>query len=160
LFVFASKYGIIGAGVSIAAIILFFLLDGEVPTLLNPVVMLAVLIWGQLSYRNVGVPPIAYGETLGVGVLISLWFGVITMIYTMIHWNFVDTGIGARVLEQAQQVLLEQGIAESDAQVAMDIQKMMIGPIISPLLGFLGVMIMGTVLSLITSIFTRKSAAE
>lgn len=36
----------------------------------------------------------------------------------------------------------------------------MIGPIITPVMGFLGLMLAGTLASLITSIFTRKSAAE
>jgi len=160
LFVFASKYGLIGAGVSIAAVLLFFVLDSSVPAFVNPIVILAVLIWGQLDYRKVGVPPIGYGEVLGVGVLVILWFATVTMIFNMIHWSFIDTEMTTRVLQQLEQTLSEQGLSESDAKVAMDMQQMMIGPIMTPVMGFLGLMLAGTLASLITSIFTRKSATE
>ena len=160
LFGFSSKYGLIGAGISIAAALLFFILDSETPQFLNIAIILGVLLWGQLAYRKVGLPPISYGETLGLGVLVILWFGIPTTIYGMIHWSFIETDIGTRVLQQAEQALNAQGLSERDAKAAMEAQKMMIGPIVTPLVGFVSVMIIGTLMGLITSIFTRRANSE
>ena len=51
----------------------------------------------------------------------------------------------------------EQGLPDDQIDAAMALQKNVIGPVVTPLLGFISVMLIGTVLSLITSIFMRRS---
>ena len=158
MFSFAAKYGGIGAAITIIMTLLTFMLDVQLPSWIGIGVMLGVLIWGQLAYRKSSELGISYGETFGLGILILLVLAVLSSVYTALHWGLIDPEMGARVLAQGEEALRQQGISGAQLDSAMDVQKMMMGPIITPIIGLFTSMLMGTVMALITSIFTRKAA--
>lgn len=158
MFPFAAKYGALGAAIVIVGTVLTFMLDVELPPWISIGIMLGVLIWGQLAYRKSTELGISYGETFGLGVLIILVLSVLSSIYTAIHWGLIDPEMGARILAQGEEALRQQGMSGAQLDAAMDVQKMMMGPIVTPVIGLITSMLMGTVMALITSIFTRKAA--
>jgi hypothetical protein len=122
------------------------------------VLMLGIILWGQFEYRKAASPPVDYGEILGLGVIVMLYFGVIVTIYGMVHWSFIDTGATERILAGAEEALSNSGMPADQVRSTLEMQKNMIGPVVTPLLGFVSVMILGTIMALITSIFMRRKA--
>jgi hypothetical protein len=91
-----------------------------------------------------------------VGFVIVLYIVVIGTLYNLIHWNVVDPGIVERTLAAAEAAMRSQGIPQEQMEQAMGVQKMMIGPVVTPLLGLVTVTIMGAFLCAMTSIFMRR----
>ena len=160
LFKFALKFGLIGAAVSIVLTLLFFLLDMPESTLSQYAsypVLLGIILWGQIAYRKAETLVIGYGETFGLGVMIICYYALVTTVYLIVHWSFIDLELASRVTAVAEETLRSQGLPEDQLGPAIEMQKMLIGPIATPVMGFIGTMFIGTILSLITSIFTRRA---
>jgi hypothetical protein len=159
VFAFALKYGVIGGALSAVVTLGSFVVgmsESPVGGIAIYVILLVVLIWGQIGYRLSAPPPVEYGEAFVVGFVIILYFVVVGTLYNLIHWNFIDPGIMERTLAAAEAAMRGQGIPEEQMQQAMGVQKMMIGPVATPLIGLVTLTIMGAILCLITSIFIRK----
>ncbi len=78
----------------------------------------------------------------------------------MIHFSFVDTESLVRAQAAAEQALRMQGLPDDQIEAALGIQEAMSGPIVAPLLGSISTMVVGTIIALISSIFTRKKPAD
>ncbi len=159
VFAFALKYGVIGGVLSVMVTLGSFaagVSESPIAGIAVYVILLAVLIWGQIEYRRSAPPPVEYGEAFVVGFVIVLYIVVICTLYNLIHWNVVDPGIVDRTLAAAEAAMRGQGIPQEQMEQAMGVQKMMIGPVVTPLLGLVTVTIMGAFLCAITSIFMRR----
>jgi hypothetical protein len=159
VFAFAAKFGIIG-GAAVVAIQAVILAIGADPLpVISSLIMVGALVWGQWAYRQAGDPPISYGETFGLGILVLVCFNTIALVYALVLWNLIDPGITERVIAQAQDAIRQQGLPDDQVQAAMDIQKLFIGPVATPFMGFVSSMLIGTLIALITSIFTKNNNA-
>jgi hypothetical protein len=159
---FAMKFGAIGGAISIALSLLFFALAMSESPLLqyaNYLLILAIIVWGQFEYRRAETLTISYGETFGLSMLIMCYFTVLVTAYGIIHWSLIDPETANRVMAAAEAAVRGQNLPEQQFEVAMQMQKLLIGPIVTPLFGALGTMLIGVLISLITSIFMRRGLA-
>jgi|TARA_Y100000310_G_scaffold344523_1_gene457740 hypothetical protein len=162
VFKFGMKFGLVGAAVTVALTLLLFVLDmseSSIGQYANYAVILGIILWGQIAYRKAESLAIGYGETFGLAVLIVCYYAAVVAVYTMIHWTVIDVEIATRVKEVAEAALLAQGLPEDQLEAARQIQQLFIGPIATPVMGFIVTLFIGIILSLITSIFTRRANA-
>ncbi|MFN8209833.1 MAG: DUF4199 domain-containing protein [Bacteroidales bacterium] len=99
---------------------------------------------------------ITYGHSLGAGVVIFLYYSVITAIFTYILYKFIDTGLVNKQLELVEETLVKRNVPQQAIDSGMALQrKIMVPEFIAPM-SIIGNMFFGTIVSLIVSIFTRK----
>jgi hypothetical protein len=109
------------------------------------------------SYRdNVKHGQFTYGESMGAGVIICLYYSVIMAVFAYILYSFIDTGLVAKQLAFAEEAMQKKGLPQAAIDTAMTMQSKIMKPAIMAPLSILGNMLWGVVISLIVSIFVRK----
>jgi hypothetical protein len=109
------------------------------------------------SYRdNVKHGQSTYGESMGAGVIICLYYSVIMAVFAYILYSFIDTGLVAKQLAFAEEAMQKKGLPQAAIDTAMTMQSKIMKPAIMAPLSILGNMLWGVVISLIVSIFVRK----
>ena len=118
---------------------------------------IVILFYMIKSYRDSHLYGfITYGQSLGVGVIIFLYYSIITAVFTYILYKFIDTSLIAKLLALTEETLGKRGLTQEQMGAAMMIQKKIMIPEILPVLGIIVSMFFGTIMSLIVSIFTRN----
>lgn len=121
------------------------------------VVLIFLLFYLIRSYRNNYLSGyITYGQSLGAGVIICLYYSLISAVFTYILFKFIDTGLTAKLLAFTEESMVKRGIPQAQIDAGMSIQKKIMVPEIMAPLSILSNMFYGTIISLIVSIFTRK----
>lgn len=120
-------------------------------------ILVVVLYFLLKSYRdNYLHGYITYGQSVSAGVIIFLYYAVISAVFTYILYAFIDTGLVAKQLEFAEEVMLKKGVPQEAIEAGLKMQKKFIKPEIMAPFSILGNMVTGLILSLLVSIFIRK----
>lgn len=160
LYVFAGKYGVLGAIVSIVITLLFFMLNMQDSVWLNivyAILVVVIILWGQYEYGKTQTSSAGYGRMVGLGVLIVLYYAILTGVYGFIHLGYIDTEMMSRGLAAAEEAMLLQGLPDEQIRIALEYQAKFTSPLVASLFGAVGSMAIGTIISLITSIMMKKN---
>lgn len=121
------------------------------------IVLIVGLVLGIRSYRDKYRKGfLTYGQSLGAGVIIMLYYSIIAAIFTYVLYVFIDPSMPEKILAVTEQKLIDRGMAESMIEQSMKIQSKIMVPWVMSLFALIGGVFNGTILSLIISIFTRK----
>ncbi len=115
-------------------------------------IMAGFILWAQIDYRRSEILPVEYGDAFKVGAMTTLYIAVIAILYGFLHWNVIDPETGARALAAAEAALAEQNLPPDQAEQAMAVQRVMVGPIVGGVISC----IVGIIISLLTAIGTRR----
>ena len=116
-----------------------------------------ILYYMIKSYRNNWLHGyMTYGQSVGAGVIIFLYYAVISAIFTYILYKFIDTGLTAKLLSFSEDTLVKRGMSQQMIDAGMAFNKKIFTPGIMALMSVFWIMLEGTIISLIISIFTRK----
>ncbi len=121
------------------------------------VIMLAGLWLAQLNYRKKylgGFMP--YSKAFVVGFLMVLFATILSAIYTFIFFKYIDPNAMAEAKQLAEQSMLKRGMTDQQIDQSMAIMAKFQTPMWYAIWGFLASLVIGTILALITSAFTRK----
>lgn len=157
------RYGLILGLVSVifSFLQLTFIEDPETPLRWLSVIILIggiVLTHKQFKQQNQGF--MSYGQGLAIGTIVSAVSGVIGGVFTYIYFTFIDPSYMARVMELTRSRMEEKGMPDAQIDQAMAwTQKFATGPI-SMLFTILGALLMGFLISLVVSAFTKNSRPE
>lgn len=99
---------------------------------------------------------ITYGQSVGAGIVIFIYYSLITALFIYVLYAIIDPGLSAKQLVFIEEEMLKRGIQQEALDAAMKIQEKIIKPGIMAPFSILGNMITGLVLSLLISIFIRK----
>jgi len=118
----------------------------------------AVLLFLLLkSYRdNINHGQITYGESVGAGTIICLYYSIIMAVFAYILYTVIDTGLVAKQLAFAEEAMQAKGLPQASIDAAMKMQQKIMTPAIMAPISILGNMLWGVVLSLLISIFIKK----
>lgn len=120
-------------------------------------ILLVVLFLMLKSYReNYLHGFMTYGQSLGAGVIIFLYSAIISAIFTYILYKFIDTGLVAKQLAFIEEAMVKKGAPQQAIDAGMAMQRKLMVPEIMAPLSIISQMFIGTIISLIVSIFTRK----
>jgi hypothetical protein len=121
------------------------------------VVQIALLYFLLKSYRdNYMHGQITYGQSVGAGVVITLYSALIGAIFMYILYTVIDSGLTDKQLAFVEEKMLQKGIPQEAVDAGMAIQRKIMKPEIMAPFSVLGSMFFGTILSLIVSIFIKK----
>ncbi|HNR41430.1 MAG TPA: DUF4199 domain-containing protein [Bacteroidales bacterium] len=99
---------------------------------------------------------ITYGQSVGAGMVIFIYYSLITALFIYLLYAVIDPGLTEKQLVFVEEEMLKKGIQQDALDAAMTIQKKIIKPGIMAPFSILGNIITGLVLSLLVSIFIRK----
>ena len=115
------------------------------------VVIDAVVLWLGIRAVRDEQPgrTLTYGQRLGAGVMISLYSGLMSAVYTYLHFRFINVNFADYTIDMVRAKWAAAGLAESQMAQAEKMTRAMLAPGIQALLVPVFTVLIGTVLSLI-----------
>jgi hypothetical protein len=125
--------------------------------------MLVGIILATLSWRKeVMNGYISYGQALGFGCLTFLFTGIVSGIFTFVFFQFIDPGAINTLMQASEEALLKSSPELPDEQLdaALEMQRRFMTPVLLSITIFFSNVLVGCLMSLITSIFLKKKVKE
>lgn len=124
---------------------------------LSFVIILAGVWLVQLNYRKKYMGGyMIYSKAFMVGFLTIIFASILAGIYTFIFFKYIDPNAMAEAKQIAEQSMIKQGMTDQQIDRSMAIMEKFQTPGWFTAWGVLANIIIGTILVLITSIFTKK----
>jgi hypothetical protein len=98
----------------------------------------------------------SYGQGLGVGTLMSAICGIISNFFSMAYMKFIDPTITEQIMKKAIEDMEKKGIPDDQIDQAMEMSKMFMNPGAMFVMGLLGTILIGFILSLIIAAIVKK----
>jgi uncharacterized membrane protein YdjX (TVP38/TMEM64 family) len=158
-----TKYGLI-QGVVSAAVSIISTLAAIRPSwaggVLTTALLVVLIVMAQREFRNTHNGVMAYGEGLWSGTLLSMIAAIVAAVLLYVYVRYINTNFLATAI-RAQQALLEQrGITGAQAQQAMGIIGAVMTPVGVAVSSLISGVVVGFVVALIATIFTRSATAR
>jgi hypothetical protein len=162
-FIYALTLSICGA---LLSLLLYFtgfqtekLATGQYFQWLGFVIMFAVLWLGIKAVRDEAPEKgLSYGRGVGTGTLISLYSGLMSSVYSFIHFKFVNTGFADYQLAMIRPKWEAAGMGEAQMDQAEKFTRAMLGPVAQAIMTPIFVLIFGVICSLIIAAFLKRAA--
>jgi hypothetical protein len=120
-------------------------------------IQIVVLFFLVKSYRdNYTYGNITFGQALGAGVIICLYYAIIMAVFTYILYAVIDTGLLDKQLAFAEEQMVKRGATQAQIDVGMSFQEKIMKPAILAPMSIFGSMFSGVIMSLIVAAFVRK----
>lgn len=120
-------------------------------------VQIVVLYFLVKSYRdNYLHGMISFGQSLGAGMVIFLYYAIISAIFIYLLYTVIDANLLDKQLVYMEEQLLKRGLPQEAIDMSMEIQKKILKPAIMAPVSILGSMFQGLIMSLIVAAFVRK----
>ena len=117
----------------------------------------AVLFYGTKTFRDNNLDGyISYGHALGFGMIIILFAGIFSSIYFAIHITLIDSDYITKLLAFSEEQLLNKNMPDEQIEMALEMQKKMMKPLIMSILGFINTAFFGLIMALISSAIVKK----
>ncbi|MBC8004749.1 MAG: DUF4199 domain-containing protein [Verrucomicrobia bacterium] len=114
------------------------------------------IIMAQINYRDRELNGVvSYGQALGFGVAVMLFVGIITTLYNLIIFK-IDPSLIEQAKIMQEEALLERGMSEEQIEASMAMTAKMMTPGWMAIMALFGSVLIGTIISLVTSIFVKR----
>lgn len=97
-----------------------------------------------------------YGQAIGAGMVIIVYYAILTAIFTYILYAIIDTGLIDKQMAAAEELMMKKGYPQSQIDAGMAVQKKLMKPELMAPFSILGTVLSGLIISLIVGIFVRK----
>ncbi|MBN2862285.1 MAG: DUF4199 domain-containing protein [Bacteroidales bacterium] len=152
--------GLILALIGIVYTLVMYFLDlslNKVQGYVFILVQLVVLFYLVKSYRdNYMHGIISFGQALGAGVVICLYYSIIIAVFTFILYKFIDPDLVDRTLAMTEELMLKRGLSQAQMDTAMGVQTKIMKPGFIAGMGIFGSMFQGLIMSLLIAAFVHK----
>lgn len=116
---------------------------------------------GMRGFGNqAGEEGFSYGRALGFGVAQAFFASILLGFFTFILYKFIDTGLKDQLIIFTEEKLLAKGMAEDQIEMAMNMVKKTMSPVILGFSQILNMTFLGFLVSLIFAIFMKKKPAN
>lgn len=133
-------------------------LDSQGPaSYVSYLILIGGLAWGITQYRdkqNGGL--ISYGRSVGFGVQLSLFSGILLSFYLLIFFTYIDKEFIGNMIIKIEEAYYDAGMDDDQIEVAMGMMRKIYTPYTLSVFSVLGNVLMGLIFSLILSIFLKK----
>ena len=125
---------------------------------LGAVISIVVLFLGIKAVREESEgQAMSYGKGVGTGTLISLYSGLMSAIYTFIHFKFVNPNFADYQLELIRPKWVAAGMGETQMEQAEKMTRMMMSPLATAIMTPIMAVIFGTIISLILAAILKRT---
>jgi len=102
----------------------------------------------------------SYGRGVGTGTLISLYSGLMSSVYSFIHFKFVNPEFADYQLALIRPKWEAAGMGEAQMDQAEKMTRAMMGPVAQAIMTPIFVVIFGLILSLIIAAILKRPASD
>lgn len=131
-----------------------------VGNLVGFVATLAFIIIGIKQFKNNNGGFMSWGQGLKIGMGIVMVSAVITVIYTLLLTNVIDTNLQAQGMAIQEQAWIDQGLTSDQIENAKGMAEKFQSPVIISSVILIFAAIIGFIVSAITSAIMKKSEEE
>jgi hypothetical protein len=125
------------------------------------VMMFAILWLGIKAVRDEAPEKgMSYGRGVGTGTLISLYSGLMSSVYSFIHFKFVNTEFADYQLALLRPQWEAAGMPEAQMEQAEKWSRAMMGPVAQAILTPILVVLFGLIMSLIIAAILKRPAPD
>ena len=126
-------------------------------SIISNLALLITIVMAHKAFKEGGDGYMSMGQGLGIGTLISLVSGIISSVFIFIYLKFVDDSMLGLIKEKQLEQFEKQGLSDAQIEQQMKIAEMFSGPIAILIMGIIITVFAGFIISLIVSLFTKKS---
>jgi ABC-type sugar transport system permease subunit len=101
---------------------------------------------------------LSYGKGVGTGTLISLISGLMSAVYSFIHYKFVNTEFADYNMQIVRAKWEQAGMSADQMEKAEGFARMFMGPVTIAIMTPIMAVIFGLIISLILAIFLKRPA--
>lgn len=121
------------------------------------VILIVTLFYLIKSYRdNYLHGYISYGQAVGAGVIIFLYYALIMAVFTYILYAVIDPGLIDKQIAYAEELMAKRNLPQEAMDAAMSFNKKIMKPGITAIIGIFSSMFTGLIMSLLVAIFVKK----
>lgn len=125
------------------------------------VMMFAILWLGIKAVRDEAPEKgMSYGRGVGTGTLISLYSGLMSSVYSFIHFKFVNPEFADYQLALIRPKWEAAGMGEAQMDQAEKMTRAMMGPVAQAIMTPILVVLFGLILSLIIAAILKRPAPD
>ncbi|MGE0088964.1 MAG: DUF4199 domain-containing protein [Bacteroidales bacterium] len=140
--------------------VLLYILDLNMNKSIGYISNLFIIVglwWFTKSYRdnNLG-GNITYGQALGYAMVIVVVAAIISSIYSYIFIKFIDPSVIDKGMAMAEEEMIKQGMSDDQIEMAQSMSKKIMSPGLMNIMGFIGTVVIGFIIALITSAVVKK----
>ena len=142
--------------------LLLYVTDNLVSTntflgLINWLILIAGIVMGTRSYRDQSLGGfITYGKALGYGVVLCVFAGIVTGLFTYLLYEVIDPGLMEKSIRVIQEEMLNSGMPADQVESMTQIQQKFRTPFMMLISSVFTYSLLGLIFSLITSAFLKK----
>jgi len=120
---------------------------------------LAVVLWlGIRAVREEAQDKsLAYGKGVLTGFLISLYSGLIGVVYTIVHFTFINPNFADYQIDAMRQKWTQAGLDDAKMQAAEKFMRLFMSAPVMAIIGFMFALGTGTVMALIVAAFLKRT---
>jgi hypothetical protein len=160
----AVTYGIYIGIVSIVVSVIFYATGNtfsQAAQWVGIIVTIAAIVLVQINHRKSLGGFMTYGQALGIAVLSMLFASILSGIYQFVLTSYIDPSLQEQTRQMTEQRIAERGnLSQEQIDMAVNMYMKFQKPAIMLISSIFMGPIMGLVIGLITSIFTKKNPAE
>lgn len=123
--------------------------------------MIVGIILGQIGYKKELGGTLTYGQAFSAGLLTMVFASVFSGIYTYVLYEIIDPSLQEQLKLFTEEQIVSQGkVPEAQIDMAVEMTTRFQKPIIMLAIAPFGGAITGAIISLITSIFVKKTPSD
>ena len=125
-------------------------------------IIAAVVLWLGIKAVRDEKPgrTLGYGQRLGAGVLISLYAGLMSAVYTYFHFQFINVNFADYSIARIREKWAASGLSGPQMDQAEKITRTMLSPAVQALMTPVIMVLIGLVLSSIIAAFLDSASPE
>ncbi|CAG5070028.1 hypothetical protein DYBT9623_02768 [Dyadobacter sp. CECT 9623] len=155
----ALKYGVLGSVVIMVyttIINVSGLSQNKLLSSLSFVLMIVAIVLAMKNFREQNKGFMSYGEGLAVGSLASAIMGLLSSAFTMFYIQFIDNTLLTQGMDQVREDMERRGMDDSQIDQAMELSQKFMSPGVVFIMGVLGYLLTGFIISLIVAAVIRR----
>jgi hypothetical protein len=126
---------------------------------LNVPIQLILLYFLLKTYRdNFLHGQITYGQSVGAGAIIYLYYSLIMAVYTYILFAYIDPGLVSKQLAIAEEAMAKKGAEQAAIDAGMAFTAKIMKPAVMAIMSIFVNMFFGVIYSLLVSIFVKRES--
>lgn len=123
------------------------------------VLMIVILTLGIKAAREeASDKSLTYGKGVGTGTLISLYSGLMSSVYSFIHFKFINTEFADYQINLIRAKWEAAGMGEAQMEQAEKVTRAMLGPVAQAIMTPIFVTIFGLICSLVIAAILKRAA--
>lgn len=157
----AYTYGLYSALISIASLVIMYVANVDKSWILSIasfILGVLIYVYGIRAYKLSNANVLSIGQAIKVGLAIAVIGGLITAIYSYVHYEFIYPEFIEMQMETAQEQMLERNPNMTQEQIdqAMSMSAPFMTSTFFSVMSIIGALVFGLIVSLIAGLIMRS----